>query len=72
MSYETRGHDFIRGESQVWFAAWGRKRDDWYVRDDVGRPPTSEELRDAHQVVLGVRHPDGSVQYVSYLPHERR
>lgn len=71
MSYETRGYDFLRGETQVWFASWGdKKHGTWTVRDDVGRPPTDAELRDAHQVVLALRKPDGSIYYRSFLPRE--
>jgi hypothetical protein len=60
-SREANGYDGIRegsGRYRVywWFEAWGSgSQAEWIKRDDVGRPPTPEELATADYIVFGFK-----------------
>lgn len=53
---ETEGYDGTWGKTKWWFEAWGSgPKSEWYRRDDIGRPPRTDELRTADYIVIGIQ-----------------
>ena len=61
---EREGYDGTVRGSVWWFEAWGTgPKKDWTLRDDVGRPPRTDELNHADYIVIGIERPNGQVIY---------
>lgn len=61
---EVEGYDGVRGEVKWWFESWGRGgRNQWTLRNSVGRPPRPDELANADYITIGLEFPDGRVQH---------
>lgn len=61
---ERDGYDFMRGQSKLWFEAWGSgSKEGWTTRADHGMPPSPQDLRSAEYIVFGIEDPTGNVQY---------